>query len=137
MIKLGWFVAVAVVVAATVSGCGGGKQPGGPPGGDPSASGGAPPVPAGMSGPVSDVQARCGVQGVFWQGTWWIVNPPIQTVRNQSPSKVLSGQMTATAENLARFDSPDLVAPQVLSRQPYQVQPLSPPYQLCAPIAGQ
>jgi hypothetical protein len=121
-------VGVAVVAAATVAGCGQESSAGGSePLASPPPAQGAP-----QSGPVSGVLAICGVQGVFWQGHWWIADPPRQPARNIGLDNTISGTMTTIGNNQARFDSPSLAASQILSEEP-QVNANTPPFAMCSP----
>jgi hypothetical protein len=130
MIRLRWMLPMVAVVMLAVAGCGAqdGSSPEVP---RPTLAPGVPPYgPA--SGPVQDVQALCGIQGVFWRGSWWVSTPPIQSVRNPTSTRVISGTMTTIGNNQARLDSPDLVSPQILSMLNGLTEN-TPPFGACAP----
>lgn len=129
MIRLRWALPMLAVVTATVTGCG--AQPGEVDVPRPTLVPGAQPYGPG-SGQVSNVEARCGVQGVFWRGNWWISTPPISAVRNPSSVKVISGTMTTTSNNQARLESPELIAPQTMSMVTGLTEN-TPPFTACQP----
>ena len=133
MIRSRWWVLPGVAsIVLLAAGCGGGGG-----GGQATTSSTATAAPRASatpaSGPVMGVQAICGVQGVFWQGRWWADDLPIQTVRGETPTRLLSGTMTTTDAGHARLDSPDLVAPQTLYATP-NTNPSAPPFQACEPL---